>query len=287
VAHIEEEKTVKFFCSRHAPEQATPSAEELDWEMESDEDADDTALQDHKKKWKAVTQMISALHGMIHPTPAMMSMMNAAGLVPTRGQHQGEDSTDSGEASSEEDDELSRGMMQMGIADPGEMDSSLQNMDTVKFSTLAKSVRFLKGYEIQRELDEMEDQEQELEERGLEVEKTLRRRRFVSTGAGPDAEELEQEWIEVLREQQELKQKQSELLLEAKMLELQEKQLRVLSQWAACMKSEEPDDESHLLSEAAGGEPEDLEELEAEIRDNNQVLQDIRDFMDNIGCSEV
>ena len=48
-----------------------------------------------------------------------------------------------------------------------------------KFYTLATSMRLMVGYEIQRELEEMETEEQELESRGVTMERNLRNRQSV------------------------------------------------------------------------------------------------------------
>ena len=48
-----------------------------------------------------------------------------------------------------------------------------------RYYTLATSMRLIVGHEIQREYEEMEDEEQQLESRGVQMERSLRNRQSV------------------------------------------------------------------------------------------------------------
>ena len=78
--------------------------------------------------------------------------------------------------------------------------------------------------EIQRRLEEVEEKQKELEVRGVTLEKALRGE---TTEENKEEEELLQEWFELVRERNELRRYEKELLVRAQEMELEDRHARL------------------------------------------------------------
>ncbi|EEB11753.1 conserved hypothetical protein [Pediculus humanus corporis] len=78
--------------------------------------------------------------------------------------------------------------------------------------------------QIQRRLEEVEEKQKELEVRGVTLEKALRGE---TTEENKEEEELLQEWFELVRERNELRRYEKELLVRAQEMELEDRHARL------------------------------------------------------------
>ncbi|XP_070189268.1 protein-methionine sulfoxide oxidase mical3a-like [Littorina saxatilis] len=117
----------------------------------------------------------------------------------------------------------------------------------------AEQQRLRAAQEIQRRLQEVDERQRELEDRGIAVEKALR-------GDGPEADveesQLMGEWFNLVHEKNALVRYESELMVKAKELELEDRQERLQSAFRDCSAKpdtkktpDEIEDEGHLLDE--------------------------------------
>nr|KAG5694857.1 hypothetical protein BaRGS_028785 [Batillaria attramentaria] len=117
----------------------------------------------------------------------------------------------------------------------------------------AEQQRLRAAQEIQRRLQEVDERQRELEDRGIAVEKALR-------GEGPEADvdenQLMGEWFNLVHEKNALVRYESELMVRAKELELEDRQSRLQAQFRECSlktdtekTQEEIEAEGHLLDE--------------------------------------
>lgn len=109
------------------------------------------------------------------------------------------------------------------------------NVDIVEFfrvpdvvfftiSSLSLLFRLRIAQEIQRRLEEVEEKQKELEIRGVSLEKALRGE---TSEESKEEDELLQEWFELVRERNELRRYEKELLVRAQEMELEDRHARL------------------------------------------------------------
>ncbi|XP_067675060.1 F-actin-monooxygenase MICAL3-like isoform X3 [Haliotis asinina] len=129
----------------------------------------------------------------------------------------------------------------------------------VKQQKQAEQKRLRMAQEIQRKLEEVDVKQRELEQRGIIVEKALR-------GEGPDADKdeagLMQEWFNLVHDKNSLVRYESELMVRAKELELEDRQARL---------------ENQLRERMNSG---DLDKSDAEIIDEKNILDELLEVVE-------
>ncbi|XP_071113643.1 LOW QUALITY PROTEIN: F-actin-monooxygenase MICAL3-like [Haliotis cracherodii] len=129
----------------------------------------------------------------------------------------------------------------------------------VKQHKQAEQKRLRMAQEIQRKLEEVDVKQRELEQRGIIVEKALR-------GEGPDADKEEaglmQEWFNLVHDKNSLVRYESELMVRAKELELEDRQARL---------------ENQLRERMNSG---DLDKSDAEIVDEKNILDELLEVVE-------
>ncbi len=92
---------------------------------------------------------------------------------------------------------------------------------------VAQVKRVRRAQEIQRQLEELDEQHRDLEERGIRTEKSLRGEDEERTGRQEEDPELMRSWFELLSEKNRLVRREQELLVQAKQLELEDRSARL------------------------------------------------------------
>ncbi|ESP04613.1 hypothetical protein LOTGIDRAFT_170583 [Lottia gigantea] len=90
----------------------------------------------------------------------------------------------------------------------------------IKQQKLNEQKRLRMAQELQRQLEEVEVKQKELEERGIQVEKDLRE-------SGKDDADLMQEWFNLVHEKNTIVRFESSLMIQARELELEDRQARL------------------------------------------------------------
>eukprot|EP00106_Octopus_bimaculoides_P005041 XP_014772483.1 PREDICTED: protein-methionine sulfoxide oxidase MICAL3-like isoform X3 [Octopus bimaculoides] len=134
-------------------------------------------------------------------------------IIPPRGD---DEFSDSGESFLSTDTSVSR---RSKLSDPKKIQQAAR-----KQQKRQQQQRLRRAQEIQRRLEEVDVQQKELEDRGVIVEKALRGE---GLEAGRNEGELMQEWFNLVHEKNVLLRYESELMVQAKELELEDRQARL------------------------------------------------------------
>ncbi|CAE1256746.1 unnamed protein product [Acanthosepion pharaonis] len=126
--------------------------------------------------------------------------------------------------------------------------------------------RLRRAQEIQRRLEEIDVKQKELEERGVLVEKALRGE---GIEAGRNEGELMQEWFNLVHEKNVLLRYESELMVQAKELELEDRQARLETELRNKMSS---DDETNKTQEQIDDEKRILAELLEVVEERDALV---------------
>lgn len=126
--------------------------------------------------------------------------------------------------------------------------------------------RLRRAQEIQRRLEEIDVKQKELEERGVLVEKALRGE---GIEAGRNEGELMQEWFNLVHEKNVLLRYESELMVQAKELELEDRQARLETELRNKMSS---DDETNKTKEQIDAEKRILAELLEVVEERDALV---------------
>ncbi|KAK6627168.1 hypothetical protein RUM44_009645 [Polyplax serrata] len=102
--------------------------------------------------------------------------------------------------------------------------SSKPSRMTKRMARQAQLKRLRIAQEIQRRLEEVEEKQKELEIRGVSLEKALRGE---TSEESKEEDELLQEWFELVRERNELRRYEKELLVRAQEMELEDRHARL------------------------------------------------------------
>ena len=126
--------------------------------------------------------------------------------------------------------------------------------------------RVRKAQEIQRLLEELDEQHRELEEKGIQAEKTLRGEDDEDGQDGKGDADLMASWFKLLSEKNKLIRREQELLVSAKQLELEDRSARLEGDLRECLMLDSRSPESAVK------EGEVLKEL-LEISEHREKLQ--------------
>ncbi|KAM4571084.1 F-actin-monooxygenase mical1 isoform 2-T3 [Fundulus diaphanus] len=162
-----------------------------------------------------------------------------------------EDDDDDDDDDDDEDDDFDQDdivVVKFGT-EPAEVEKfQLKRMKTMqRQARMSLMERFCKAQAIQRRLEEIEVSYKDLEEKGVKLERSLRREPSTS-----DSSETIEEWIQLVHEKNALVSEESELMVESRQLELEDKRATLELEYRKLMEMkdktpEQQAEEEHLF----------------------------------------
>ncbi|ELT88179.1 hypothetical protein CAPTEDRAFT_228861 [Capitella teleta] len=194
---------VKFFCQRHAYEAGLMNVE---WSQMSSAASDcDTSSSLDLEEFELTAE-------------EMLQYMVAPG--------------DSDAESDDDDDDDADGAVNTKGGEEGNEEEE-EEEDVVLLNEASEQMILCEG--IQRELNDVDDEGEELEDRGRCMERSLSK----PSATDPKEGELMDEWVDVMQRKRELIQKEAQLMLQVRLLALRQRQMNVQRQLTSLAASED------------------------------------------------